>query len=148
MTPDDSVAQAIGKGVVLLWNNFEFFESGEKKDSRFLIVSCCHPQYKSFLAIRATTKTEFFERPSKIAREFLIIPAKSEISLPEKSVIDLNKIRTLNWSDMKPIWNSRIKKVGLISDEFLNQADKLVNVSKMVRKDWRKWILESPRQNK
>lgn len=148
MAPDDSTIQEIGKGIVLLWNNFEFFESGEKKDSRFLILSSCHPQYKSFLAVRATTKTGFFNRPSKMTREFLIVPDKSEIPLPKKSVIYFNNMRTLVWSDMKPIWDNEVKKMGFVSDGLLDQVDKLVNVSKTVRKDWRKWILESPRQNK
>jgi len=138
--------QKISKGAVLLWKNFEFFETGEKKDSFFLVLSDYHPQYKSFLAIRATTKTELYEKSDSIKKEFIIVEAHSERPLPEKSAIDLLRTRSLDWRDMRPFWNNQngIKLVGTISQGLIDTIDKLVNDSRTLRRDWKTWILKSP----
>jgi len=143
---NEPTAQKISKGAVILWEKFEFFASGEQKDSRFLILSDCHPQYKSFLAIRATTKTGFYEKPSGMIREFIIIPGKREKPLPEKSVIDLARIVTLDWTVIGPILGDKIKEIGSVSDELIKDIDRLVASSKTIRRDWKKWILNSPKQ--
>lgn len=139
----DGDIQNIGKGTVILWEKFEFFTTGEKKDSRFLILSKCHSEYKTFLAIRATTKTEFYEKPSNILKEFIIIPPKTEKPLPAKSIIDLGRITTLSWSAMNPFWGAGISKIGFVSNELIIHLDKLVNNSKTIRRDWKQWILTS-----
>ncbi|MDP1688836.1 MAG: hypothetical protein Q8L47_01755 [bacterium] len=142
---DDLALQEINKGVVILWKDFEFFITGERKDSRFLILSNCHPQFKSFLAIRATTKTESYEKSINIVREFIIIPPNSEKPLPAKSAIDLGRIEMLDWAKIKPHWGSEVKIIGSISEELINRFDKLVNTSRTIRRDWKAWVLNSKR---
>lgn len=133
----------IGKGTVIFWENYEF-ENGEKKNSLFLILSDC--RFGCFLAIRPTTKTEFYEKPtSSVAREFLIIPSKYEKSIPEKSAIDFTKIRFLYAQKIESEWDKSIKKVGSVSSDLLGQIEQIIAQSKIVRRDWIKWILESPR---
>lgn len=140
---NNSIVQGIGKGTVILWEKFEFFTTGEKKDSRFLILSDCHSQYKTFLAIRATTKREFYEKPGGLTREFLTILPQKEKPLPEESIIDLKRMEPLSWVNMAPIWDKGIKNIGFVSKELIEKLDKLVNSSKTVRRDWKTWILNS-----
>jgi hypothetical protein len=135
----------IGKGVALFWKQYEF-ETGEKKDSRFLILSDC--QYGCFLAIRATTKTEYYEQPSKLVREFVIVPERTEISFPKKSAIDFSKIRFLDVRTIKAVWKQRVTTIEPVSDNLLDEIDSIISGSKIVRKDWKAWILKSMRMNK
>lgn len=144
-TADDAVIKTIGKGTVIFWKNFEF-ENGEKKDSLFLVLT--DGQRGCLLAIRASTKTEFYEKPSAVAREFIIVPKKSEAAFPAKSVIDFARIKILYWQKMKLIWDKDARKIHPASDGLIDQIDKLVSNSKIVRRDWIKWITNSPRQNK
>ncbi|OGM91186.1 hypothetical protein A2755_02150 [Candidatus Wolfebacteria bacterium RIFCSPHIGHO2_01_FULL_48_22] len=129
------------KGNVIFWSGFEFYETGEKKDSLFLILT--DVQNNCVLAIRATTKTEYFEKPSKIVKEFLLIQKGEEVVLPRKCVIDLNRIRELSVKKLKESWGKEIKKAGSVSDKTIHAIDKLVNSSKTIRRDWMRWILNS-----
>jgi hypothetical protein len=140
---DDSVAKAIGKGTVLHWENYEF-ETGEKKDSLFLVLSDC--EFGCFLAIRATTKTEFYEKPSTLTREFLLIPEKTEVPLPKKFVIDFAHIRSLYLVKIRKGWGKEIRRVVPVSDDLVTQIDQLVQHSKIVQKAWIKWIIKSSKQ--
>ena len=148
MAGDDGAADLrnkIGKGTTIFWKAYEF-ENGERKDSRFLILTDC--QYGCFLAVRPTTKTEFYEKPtSSIVREFIVIPKRTERAFPAKSAIDFARIRILNWVVMEPIWGKDIKELSPATDGLLDQIDKLVSGSKIVAKASIKWIKESPRRN-
>jgi len=140
---NDVVLRAIGKGTVLHWKDYEF-ETGEKKNSFFLVLSDC--QYGCYLAIRATTKTEFYEKPSTLTREFLLIPEKTEIPFPQKSVVDFAHIRSLPLTKIREGWGSEIQRISPVSDGLVAQIDQLVQRSKIVQKAWIKWIIKSSRQ--
>ena len=143
--PDNTEFQSVGKGTVILWEDYEFINSGEKKNSRFLILSDCHPQYRYFLGIRATTKTEFYERPtSTIEREFLIIREKEEVSFTKKVAIDFANIKMLDLEKIRKGWGVTILKLKPASDNLIKKIDESVSKSKIIRKDWINWIIKSP----
>ena len=132
----------ISKGTVLHWESYEFLESGEKKDSLFLVLTDC--QDGGYLAIRATTKTEFYEKPtSSINREFMLLKSKEEKAFARKTVFDFAKIRVLHLEQIKKGWNQSVSKTHPISEEFLFELDKKLNSSKVVAKNSLDWIRKS-----
>ena len=142
---DDEI-ECLAKGSVIIWKNFEFFETGEKKDSRFLILSDCHSLYHYFLGVRATTKIEFYKKTqSTIERTFIIIPTNKESSFTKKVVIDFNNIRTLYREEIKKGWGKEISKIKPISGEMIKLIEDKVSSSKTIRKDWKLLILKSPK---
>lgn len=142
MPSEAIISSRISKGTVLFWRGYEFFETGETKDSLFLILSSC--VNNSYLAIRATTQTEFYEKQnSSLTREFILIKPKQERAFSQKTVFDFARIKTLHFEHIKERWNDGVEKTSPVSGELLSEIDKRLNHSKIVRKDWIEWIRTS-----
>ena len=141
-TIDNSIVGTIGKGTVLHWKNYEF-ETGEKKDSFFVVLS--NHQYGSFLAIRPTTQTEYYERSPRMTREFVLIEKNTEVALPKKCVLDFAHIRSLNWVQMRDAWGGELTQMACSSSDLIDRIDKLMQGSKLVQRGWIGWITASPR---
>lgn len=137
---EDFIKRRLLKGDVLFWENYKF-KNGSKKTSRFVILTDC--KNDSFLAIRATGNIEFYEKPSSLHREFIKLSANEESLFTKLTVLDLNKIFVLNIREMKRLFGEQIKRPNRISDDTLNKLEELVANSKILRKDWIGWILNS-----
>lgn len=137
---EDFIKRRLLKGDVLFWENYKF-KNGSKKTSRFIILTDCKDD--SFLAIRATDNIEFYEKPSSLHREFIKLSANEESLFTKPTVLDLNKIFVLNTREMKRLFGEQIKRPNRISDDTLDKLEELVTNSKILRKDWISWILNS-----
>lgn len=140
----DAIETVVGKGSVILWEDFEFYETGEKKNSHFLVLSDC--RNRSFIAIRATATTSFYERgDGTMTKSFLMIPRGVERVFTKKVAIDFTKIKVLHLEKMESIWGNGIRKLGSVSAAFINEIDKFVTSSKVIERNWKHWILDSQR---
>jgi len=137
---EDLIRNHLSKGDVLFWENYKF-KNGSRKASRFIILTDC--KNDSFLAIRGTTHTDFYEKVSSIYREFIKISASEDPSFPKPTIFDLNSIYILSVGKMKKIFGEQIKHPNKASDKVLNKLEEMIRNSKTLRKDWINWILNS-----
>lgn len=133
------ISQHFSKGNVLLWKNFHF-ENGNVKDSRFLLLTDC--KSGKFLAVRPTTKLHFYEK-GNIHREWVRVSVGQEAVLPDECIIDLNSIRLFKVDDLKKILGLEVSRSASISSTLLKLIDERVSKSKILRRDWIRWILTS-----
>lgn len=142
-TADDFIRNHLHKGDVLIWENYQF-ENGSKKTSRFIILTDC--QSDEFLTIRATANVEIYQNKSvKIYREFIELLPNQEPSFEKHTIIDLQRIHKLNLKIMKKISGTSLQRPTQLTNETIDKIDKLVKESKILRRDWIKWILNSKR---
>lgn len=139
-----AIQDDVGKGSVILWEDYEFLETGERKNSHFLVLTDC--RYESFLAIRATTQLEYYENGgSRMTRSFLIIELGKEKVFTRKVAIDFTRIKILPLEKMSSIWGSGLKRLGKISNGLLDDVDRIVNESRVIERNYKTWIRESSR---
>ncbi len=141
-----AIQDDVGKGSVILWEDYEFLETGERKNSHFLVLTDC--KYGSFLAIRATTQLEYYENGgSRMTRNFLIIELGREKVFTRKVAIDFTRIKILPLEKMNSIWGSGLKGLGKISNGLLDDVDRIVSESRVIERNYKTWIRESPRMS-
>lgn len=139
---EDFIRKHLAKGDVLFWENYEF-KGGSRKTSRFIILTECKNDF--FLAIRATNNIELYEKPSSLHREFVKLLANEESVFLKPTILDLNRIFPLEVKQMKKLFGEQIKRTTRISANTLDKLEDLVKRSKILRKDWKNWILGSRR---
>lgn len=137
---ENLIKNRLSKGDVLFWENYQF-KNGVKKDSRFIILTEC--KNDMFLAIRATSSTDFYERSSSIYREFIKLSTNEESLFPKPTILDLNSIYILTVKQMTNLFGEQVKHPNKISDITLDKLEILIKNSKTLRTDWIKWILDS-----
>ena len=130
----------LSKGDVLIWEGY-IFEDGNCKDSRFLVLSECEDG--NFLAVRATTKTNFYEKLKvSLYREFIVIPKDQESSLPEKTIIDFNLVKCFTIDEIKKLFGENIRKKERISEKLICEINNRVRFSKTIEKNIKNRILK------
>lgn len=137
---ENFIKKHLAKGDVLFWENYKF-KGGNRKTSRFIILTECKNDF--FLAIRATNNIELYEKPSSLCKEFIKLLANEEPLFPKPTILDLNRIFPLGVEQMKKLFGEQIKRTTHISAKTLDKLEGLVEKSKILRKDWKNWILSS-----
>lgn len=137
---EDLIKNHLFKGDVLFWENYQF-KNGSKKTSRFIILTEC--KNDTFLAIRATAHTDFYEKSSGIYREFIKLSADEDPLFLKPTVFDLNSIYILTVEKMKKLFGEQIKHPYRASNSVLDKLEEIIRNSKTLRKDWVDWILNS-----
>ena len=138
----DFIKNHLSKGDVLFWEGYKF-RNGSEKTSRFIILTECKGD--SFLAIRATSRVDLYEKPTSLCREFIELLAHEDPLFSRPTIIDLNRIFVLKTEEMKRLFGAQIKRPSRISDNLLDKLEALVVNSKILRRDWINWILNSKR---
>lgn len=139
---EDFIKKHLLKGDVLFWENYQF-KDGSRKTSRFIILTDC--KNNSFLAIRTTSRTELYEKPIGLHREFIKLLVNEDHLFTESTILDLNRIFVLKVDEMKQLFGEQIKRPSCISNDVLNKLEALIVNSKILRKDWISWISNSKR---
>jgi len=137
---EESIRHSLFKGDVLFWDGY-LFKNGSKKTSRFIVLTECIND--NLLVIRTTSQLSFYEKSSKLHREFIKILKGEDPLFSKPTILDLNSVHIFSVEKMKESYGEEIKMLGTLSKNVFDKLEKLIKNSKTLRKDWINWILKS-----